>query len=91
MAELVDAPDLGSGPERGVGSSPITGTHIGEIPLSKIVKYAVIDDYGDEWETGSIAFSSRSRNKCVEWAESENYHSASIVSIDENDMRQRVE
>ena len=47
------------------------------------VEFAVIDDYGDEWENGDIAYISKSLEDCKEWAENENYHSASIVSIED--------
>lgn len=55
-----------------------------------IVYYAVIDDYGDDWEEGPIAFWAPDLEEAMEWAESENYHSASIVTIDENGNRKRV-
>ena len=51
------------------------------------MKWAVIDDHGDEWEQGQIVFTSDILSECLLWAESENYHSASIVSIDENGKR----
>lgn len=56
----------------------------------KVVQYAVIDDYGDDWKEGSIAFSHADLDECYEWAESENYHSASIVKIFEDGTRERV-
>jgi hypothetical protein len=45
------------------------------------VEYAVIDDYGDEAMTGHIVYRHKNLNKCVYWAENENFHSASIVKI----------
>lgn len=54
-----------------------------------MIEYAVIDDYGDDWETGAIVFRADTLHECKEWAESENYHSASIVKI-EGDYRERV-
>lgn len=51
------------------------------------VHYAVIDDYGDDWEEGPIAFEADTVEECYEWAESENYHSASIVRIDQWGVR----
>ncbi|QBP06328.1 hypothetical protein CPT_Mendera_163 [Stenotrophomonas phage Mendera] len=53
-------------------------------------EYAVIDDYGDDWEEGPIAFSGDTFEQCAEWAESENYHSASIVGILENGRRVKI-
>lgn len=46
-----------------------------------MIKYAVIDDYGDNWEEGVIAFSSTSLQVAEDWKENENYHSASIVQV----------
>lgn len=45
------------------------------------VSYAVIDDYGDDWEEGPIAHECKSRKEAERWAEGENFHSASIVKI----------
>ena len=45
--------------------------------------YAVIDDYGEDWEEGNIAFQSISRGEVEDWAENENFHSASIVRIED--------
>lgn len=53
------------------------------------MKWAVIDDYGDDWLCGEIVFSSESLSKVLLWAEDENYHSASIVSIDEFGVRMK--
>jgi hypothetical protein len=52
-------------------------------------EYAVIDDYGDDWKDGPIIFSADTREECEEWAESENFHSASIVVIEKN-RRKRI-
>jgi hypothetical protein len=46
-----------------------------------MAKYAVIDDYGDNWEEGSIAFECKTLAEAEMWAEGENFHSASIVKI----------
>lgn len=46
-----------------------------------MIKYCVLDDYGDEWETASVVFESEDLMKCVDWAEDNNYHSASIISV----------
>jgi hypothetical protein len=54
------------------------------------ISYAVIDDYGDNWEKGPIVHASRSLENCARWAEGENYHSASIVKIT-NGVRTKVE
>lgn len=54
------------------------------------VRYLVIDDYGDEWETGDIAFAAKSRKAADEWAEAENYHSASIVREENGERIQKL-
>lgn len=41
----------------------------------------VIDDYGDNWENGPVASKHSTLEDAEEWAESENFHSASIVEI----------
>lgn len=51
------------------------------------MRYAVIDDYGDEPLTGSIAFSCDTLEEAYDWAEDNNFHSASIVLIDELGFR----
>ena len=51
--------------------------------------YAVIDDYGDNWANGPIANRVTSLEAAQEWAEEENFHSASIVCI-ENGVRTKV-
>jgi len=49
---------------------------------NKLIKrYAVIDDYGDEALTDYIAYETSSLKDAEEWAEENNFHSASIVSI----------
>lgn len=48
--------------------------------------YLVIEDYGDDWETGSVAHYADSFEDAEMWAEGENYHSASIV-LEENGER----
>lgn len=52
-----------------------------------MIQYAVIDDYGDEPYTGNAAFVADSLYECQEWAEDQNYHSASIVLIDGGGVR----
>lgn len=52
------------------------------------MKYAVIDDYGDNWENGDVVYSSNSLYDAKQWAEDENYHSASIVIIYSNGERE---
>jgi hypothetical protein len=54
------------------------------------IRYLVIDDCGDEWETGDIAHSAKSRKKAFEWAEIENYHSASIVREENGERVQKL-
>jgi hypothetical protein len=50
--------------------------------MARKVEYIVIDDYGDDWEEGSIAFGPfDTREEADEQAEAENYHSASIVKV----------
>lgn len=44
--------------------------------------FAVIDDRGDEWKTGRIVFPCDTIEEARDWAENENYHSASIVLMD---------
>ena len=41
----------------------------------------VIDDYGDNWENGPVASKHHTLAEAEDWAESENFHSASIVEI----------
>lgn len=53
-------------------------------------EYAVVDDYGDDWETGIIVFSAPSTEECRCWAEGENFHSASIVLIEDGVRVQKV-
>lgn len=43
--------------------------------------YAVVDDGGEDGLTAELAFESRSKKKVLEWAEANNYHSASIVKL----------
>lgn len=45
------------------------------------IEYAVVDDYGDDWETASLAFRASTQKECEDWAEDNNYHSATIVRI----------
>ena len=45
------------------------------------VEYGVVDDYGDNWETGYIIHREKTLRQVKAWAENENYHSASIVKI----------
>jgi hypothetical protein len=45
------------------------------------IEYAVVDDYGDDWENGDLIFRANTFRECEDWAENENYHSASIVRI----------
>lgn len=46
------------------------------------IEYAVIDDFGNNWEHGNIAFGPFNTLETAEdIAEVENYHSASIVKI----------
>lgn len=54
------------------------------------MKYAVIDDYGDEPYDGRIAFEADTLQECYQWAEGENYHSASIVKINKKGERKVV-
>ncbi len=54
------------------------------------MSYAVIDDYGDDWLNGTIAYSADTLAEVEDWAENENYHSASIVMIDELGFRTKV-
>jgi len=50
--------------------------------MSDLIEYVVIDDHGDHWEHGEIAFGPfKSQRKAEEKAEDENYHSASIVRV----------
>ncbi len=58
--------------------------------MKTIIKYAVIDDYGDEWELGPIWFSAPTLDECFNRAESENFHSASIVAVYEDGTRTKV-
>jgi len=51
--------------------------------------YAVIDDFGDDWEEGRIVHEADTLDRVYEWAEENNFHSASIVSI-EDDIREIV-
>lgn len=46
-----------------------------------VATFAVIDDHGDQWKTGRIAFQG-TIEEVRDWAENENYHSASIVLMD---------
>lgn len=56
-----------------------------------MVEFAVIDDHGDQALTGSIAFSADTLDEVYEWAEGENYHSASIVKIYKSGKRKIIE
>lgn len=51
------------------------------------MRYAVIDDYGDEWETARIAYIAPNLQEAIEWAEDENFHSASIVELYDDGTR----
>lgn len=53
--------------------------------------FAVIDDRGDEWKTGDIAFSADTIEEVRSWAENQNYHSASIVLMDGDNRIMKVE
>ena len=55
-------------------------------PEQVITFYLVIDDYGDEWESGNAIYSADSLEDAERWAEGENFHSASIV-LEENGIR----
>lgn len=59
--------------------------------MKHLVGYAVIDDYGDNWEEGAIVFSSESLFETFTWAENENYHSASLVKLFEDGSRKLVD
>jgi hypothetical protein len=50
-------------------------------------EYCVLSDYGDLWESAESVFQSDSLEECQAWAEDENYHSASIIMIDEDGKR----
>lgn len=54
------------------------------------MSFAVIDDYGDNWEEGDIAFVACTLEECCEWAEDANFHSASIIEIFEDGTRERI-
>lgn len=58
--------------------------------MEPFAEYAVIDDYGDDWEEGAVAAYFSTFEECQEWAESENYHSASIVGILDNGNRVKI-
>lgn len=47
-----------------------------------VASFAVIDDYGDQWKTGRIAYTGDTLEEAEDWAENENYHSSSIVLMD---------
>ena len=48
----------------------------------KKVQYVVIDDYGDDWEFGEIAFGPYdTKEEADRQAEAANYHSSSIVQL----------
>lgn len=50
--------------------------------MSDLIEYVVIDDYGDAWEHGPIAFGPfKTKQKAEDKAENENFHSASIVKV----------
>lgn len=52
-------------------------------PVGKSIEtFAVIDDYGDQWKIGSIIFNGDTLQEAEDWAENENFHSASIVLMD---------
>jgi hypothetical protein len=52
--------------------------------------YAVVDDYGDDWKEGHLIFQSKDLDECHEWAEGENYHSASVVKVFADGSRELV-
>lgn len=54
--------------------------------------YLVIDDYGDDWEDedAPVAYHSKSLEDCILWAEENNYHSASIVEVNSDYTRKKV-
>lgn len=49
-----------------------------------MIKYYVLDDYGDtpreDWDTAPVIFTGNSLLEVEEWAENNNYHSATIIS-----------
>lgn len=47
-----------------------------------VATFAVIDDYGDQWKNGRIAFTGDTIEEARDWAENQNFHSASIVLMD---------
>jgi hypothetical protein len=54
------------------------------------VEYGVVDDYGDMPLTGSIIYRAETLEACLEWAENQNFHSASIVLLTEDGSRIQV-
>lgn len=54
------------------------------------IQYAVVDDYGDAPYSAPLAFVAATLDECEEWAESENYHSASIVMVHVDGRRELV-
>lgn len=48
----------------------------------KVRHYGIVNDHGEDWEFGRIIERKDTLGEAQEWAENENYHSASIVEID---------
>lgn len=51
-----------------------------------MIRYGIVDDYGDNWEDGEIVFSSTSLAVALDWREENNYHSASVVEYTTEDI-----
>lgn len=58
--------------------------------MKRLTRYAVIDDFGSDWEDGPIAFESTNADEVFDWAEAENYQTASIIEISEDGTRRKL-
>jgi hypothetical protein len=58
--------------------------------LKTILWYGVVDDYGDNWQEGHLAFTDDTQESCEQWAENENFHSASIIAEYSDGTRKKL-